>query len=326
MGPCIFCFRSNPEVTFNKEHLIPDSLGGMLILNDYVCSECNSKFGSKFDHEILKNPEILAALKKLELSHDRIKLINHNYKIHGCSNGIELRGKATKDGFIFNPQSLPDGSMIYPEKDYKKSLLKSIRRAQRLNDAGLMANQIKAEFNKLTKAYDQARVGEKIESSTLGVVLFKRSDAFNISLVPKGSGNVSRLIAKIAYEFGFTIGYSDFLKSEYVAKPLHKFIETGECQPGFHVFRTGTELPDYAPVHFISFQCYDCLTRVVVGFFGKIAYTLIAPPFENKVLSQIAETYECPKIVGVEYQQDMAKDTVGFWALLPEKSVMYIGP
>jgi hypothetical protein len=53
---------------------------------------------------------------------------------------------------------------------------------------------------------------------------------------------------------------------------------------------------------------------------------LIAPPFENDLLTQIAVTYGCPEVVGVEYQQNMEKSSVGFWALLPKKNVIYIGP
>jgi len=43
-GPCIFCLESN--VTFNKEHLPPETLVGnnAVILVNWVCSECNSKF------------------------------------------------------------------------------------------------------------------------------------------------------------------------------------------------------------------------------------------------------------------------------------------
>ncbi len=80
MGPCIFCFRNSPEVTFNEEHLIPDSIGGKLILCDYVCTECNKKFGAEFDHQILKNPDIFRAIEKLELRHDRTRIIKHNFK------------------------------------------------------------------------------------------------------------------------------------------------------------------------------------------------------------------------------------------------------
>ena len=328
MGPCIFCFKSYPEVSFSKEHLIPDSLGGMLILNDYVCSACNSKFGSEFDHEILKNPEILSALENLELLSpcDKKKFINHNYKVKLHSADVELRARATKEGFTLHPQSLPNGSMIYNEKDYEGPLLKSLYRNQHLNKSGLTLEQIKFEHSKLTKLYKQASVGDKVESQSLGVVLVKRSDAFSINFEPKGSCDVSRLIAKIAYEFGFIVGHRDFLSSENVAKPLHNFIETGQPQQGLHVYRTIIESQNYALSHYISFQCYDDHTRIVVGFFGRIAYTLIAPHFENKILNIVSKTYGYPEVVGVEYQQDMAKDSVGFWALLQGEKIKYIGP
>ena len=322
MSRCIFCFRSNPSVTFSREHIIPHSLGGKLILRDYVCTHCNSNLGSDCDHEILNNPEMLTAIEKLKLPHDRAKLINHNFKIRGLAvDGVELKGKATKDGFVFHPQSLPDGSRIHPEMNYKKPLLKSLLRDQRLYDAGLTNKQIREEWIKLTEAYDQERPGGNIEWPTLGITLVKKSDIFRINLEPRKPGDISRLIAKIAYEFGFAIGYIDFLMSERVAEPLHCFITTGKEQPGFHIFRTGTELSDYAPFHFISFQVYDSITRVVVVFFGNIAYTFITPTFEDNILRQIAETYECPDAFGVEYQQNLAENTVGFWALLPDRKV-----
>ena len=326
MAPCIFCFKSSPEVVFSKEHVIPDSLGGMLTLSNYVCSNCNSKFGSEVDHEILRNPEILSAFDSLELPFDRQKLINHNYKIKLEFEGIELNGKAKRKGFISHPQSLPDGSMLYDEEEYKGPLLKMLCRDQDLEKTRLTIEQIEAEYLKLTTAYEQAPVGEEIENQSLSVKLIKRSGPVSVSLEPKGPGNVSLLIAKIAYEFGFLVGFSEFLSSENVAKPLRKLLETRQFPPGFRVFKIDTESTDYAPVHFIRFECYDELTRITVGFFGKIVYTLIAPPFENKVLTQIAVTYDCPEVVGVEYQQNMEKGSIGFWALLRKKDVIYVGP
>ncbi len=328
MGPCIFCFKNYPEVTFNKEHLIPDSLRGMLILNDYVCTACNSMFGSEFDHEILKNPEILSALEHLDLLTpcEREKFMNHNYKVKLYSAEVELRARAAKEGFTLHPQLLPNGSMIYNENDFEEPLLKSLCRDQQLNKSGITLEQIKIEYSKLIKTYKQASIGDKVESQSLGVVLVKRSDAFSTKLEPKSSGDVSRLIAKIAYEFGFIIGYRDFLSSENVAKPLHNFIVSGQPQQGLHVYRDITESQYYNLSHYISFQCYDDHTRIVVVLFGRIAYTLIAPGFENKILNKVSEIYECPDVLGVEYQQDMEKDSVGFWALLPGNKIKYIGP
>jgi hypothetical protein len=326
MGPCIFCFRSEPEVTFSREHLIPDCLGGRLILHEYVCAECNSELGAEFDHEILKNPNIITALEKLKVPHDRAQLINRNFRVRGFAEGIEVKGRATGEGFEFPPQPLPNGSLVHPEAEYKEPLLKRTLRNQRLYVAGLTADQIREEFRKLTEAYDQAKVGDKVEWPTLGVTLMKRSDALKIKLEPKGSGDASHLVAKIAYEFGFIVGYRDFLSSERVAQPLHRLIMTGEKQPGFHVFQLSTDFSDFVPVHFISFQIYEYMTRVIVGFFGSIAYTLIAPPFQHKVLHQTGEHYNCHNLIGVEYQQDLQEETVGFWALLPDGNNKYIGP
>ena len=326
MGPCIFCFRDSSEVTFSEEHLIPNSLGGSLILLNLVCNECNSKFGSEFDHVILKNPEVIDALDKLELPYDKVKLIKGNYSIHGLSENIELKGRITKNGFSFPSQSLPDGSIIHPETEYEEPLLKSILRDQRLYQAGLTDDRIMEEYKTLIEAYGKASVGDKVSCPLLGVTLVKRSDTFRIKLTPKSGCDVSRLIAKIAYEFGFLIAGRDFLLNQHVVEPLRKFIRTGKNKYNFPVIRISTDRPVYTPAHFISFQIDNYVTKVTVGFFGCIAYALLASPLEKGVLRQIIERYKIPEIIGVEYQQNLETDSFGFWALLPDGSVKYIGP
>lgn len=326
MGPCIFCFRTIPEVEFSKEHVIPDSLGGQLILRDWVCSDCNSRFGAEFDHEILKNPEIVSALEKCGLRYDTAQLINKNYKILGFADGIEVKGIATKNGFEFPPQKLSDESIILPDKQYKEPLRKMINRDQRLYDAGLTKEEIENLTEQLIEGYEAAAVGEEISASMLGITLVKRSDAFKIKFEAKSSGDVSRLVAKIGYEFGFLTCYREFLGSECVAKPLRSFIVNGEKQPEFHVVRIYADFSDCKPVHFIRFQASDHETTFVVGFFGGIRYELIAPAFEYNVLDKVAKQFDCPNIVGIEYQQDLKKDIVGFWALLADKSIRYLGP
>lgn len=47
MRKCLWCSRSEPTVTYDKEaHTIPQSIGGKLICED-VCDECNTYFGTK---------------------------------------------------------------------------------------------------------------------------------------------------------------------------------------------------------------------------------------------------------------------------------------
>jgi len=324
MGPCIFCFRNSPEVTFTKEHLIPDSIGGKLILCDYVCTDCNNKFGAQFDHQILKNPDIFRAIEKLKLRHDRDQIIKHNYKVRGVlEDGVQVRARVTAEGpeFELVPRDLPDKSRIVPEAKYKKVLQTMCRRDSR----GLTEAQIEEELRRLSDAYNKAEVGEKIEWPALDVTVIKRRYRPKFELEPKGSGDVSRLVAKISYEFGFIVGGRDFLLSERVAKPLNRFIQTGEKQPGvLHVTPISTRYSDFVPAHFIRFEANEYMTRVIIAFFGSIAHALIAPPFEHNVLQQLTERHACPNLIGVEYQQDLQRDTMSFWALLPENNIKVI--
>lgn len=46
---CIFCLE---EKTPSKEHVFPDSLGGLLVIHD-VCKECNDKLGGKVDYHLV---------------------------------------------------------------------------------------------------------------------------------------------------------------------------------------------------------------------------------------------------------------------------------
>jgi hypothetical protein len=91
MSACIFCFRDDSKISFSKEHLIPGSLGGELILHDSVCSECNSTLGADIDHEILKQADIIAAIERLGFPYSRARLLNQNYKIRGISGGIRSK-------------------------------------------------------------------------------------------------------------------------------------------------------------------------------------------------------------------------------------------
>ena len=47
---CIFCHKSPPEISYSKEHIFPDALGGSLIIKDSVCKNCNDKLGHSVDN------------------------------------------------------------------------------------------------------------------------------------------------------------------------------------------------------------------------------------------------------------------------------------
>lgn len=57
-GKCIWCGKSEPEVSFkNKPHIVPDSVGGTELGKD-ICDDCNAYFGSS-KHPNLPSPDLI---------------------------------------------------------------------------------------------------------------------------------------------------------------------------------------------------------------------------------------------------------------------------
>ena len=54
MKKCIICKKTKNNHEFNKEHIIPESIGGSLTI-DNVCKSCNSKLGEEIDSKIIND-------------------------------------------------------------------------------------------------------------------------------------------------------------------------------------------------------------------------------------------------------------------------------
>lgn len=54
MKKCIICKKIKNDNEFNKEHIIPESIGGSLTI-DNVCKTCNSKLGEEIDSKIIND-------------------------------------------------------------------------------------------------------------------------------------------------------------------------------------------------------------------------------------------------------------------------------
>lgn len=90
---CIFCARTDRDIDFNREHIIPLSVGGTLLLDKSVCIECNSKLGTHVDSELPKLPDLLRAFDALEIPHDHEGILNRHYDISGEAETDETRRK-----------------------------------------------------------------------------------------------------------------------------------------------------------------------------------------------------------------------------------------
>ena len=324
---CIFCGRTDNDAEFNREHIIPDNIGGTLFLDDAVCVDCNSKLGTQVDVETLKLPDVLRAFEKLNIPHDGDGIINRHYNVTGQLKDIELKfGRVHGDDFVFPAQRLDDGSLITPEQTYFPSLEKIAMRDIRLRDAGLSLQEVRDELEVLCHSYENAGSGDVVDCPRLGIAVRKHSDQLRIEVAPQTEANISPLIAKIAYEMLFLCGGATWF-SEGNSKLRHLLLDsinTMEIQRGIFVMRAEPSMPDYAPVHLIRLEPHSGLTILRVVFFGNIEYVLTARPLSSDFVANLRRLLQADNLRAIVYQQQLDKSVKSFWTVTDDGEIKCI--
>ena len=75
----INCFLCDKKSIGSNEHIIPDSLGGRLTTNDFICRGCNNKYGSTWDSSLqLQLSEISAFFDIRSLKNNNEKIVSYS--------------------------------------------------------------------------------------------------------------------------------------------------------------------------------------------------------------------------------------------------------
>ena len=321
---CIFCGRTDKDVEFNREHIIPKNIGGKLFLDDTVCVDCNSKLGAQVDAETLRLPDVLRAFEKLNIPHDGDGILNRHYNVTGQLEEIELKfGRVQDNDFVFPEQRLADGSLITPEQNYFASLEKVVRRDRRLREAGLSVQEIRDELESLRCSYEHARSGDVVDCPRLGIAVRKRSDELRVGIAPRHEANINPLIAKIAYETLFLYGGAEWFSEENseLRQLLLDSIDRTEMQRGIFVMRVEASMKDYSPVHLIRLEPHSGLTILRVVFFGHIEYVLTARPLSSVFVNNLKRLLQTGNLHAVVYQQQLDKSVKSFWTVTDDGEI-----
>lgn len=138
MKKCIICKKIKNSNDFNKEHVIPESIGGSLTI-DNVCKACNSKLGKEIDSKITNDFLIKGNTVKNKIKNKKNKEKVLFEKLTSNKNPkIKIRAKRGKNGKFENWESntslkpSPDNKSIHsiyydPNKD-KETVLKDIEK------------------------------------------------------------------------------------------------------------------------------------------------------------------------------------------------------
>jgi len=318
---CIYCAKNESEVRFNREHIIPQNIGGKLYFDDFVCVDCNSFFGSNVDIEILKLPEVLSAFESLKIPHNKSGILNRFYNIRGIMAGIALNSRAVQDGFEIIDQDLLDGSRLTSNDKIEEKISKIIHRDKRLKEVGMTTDAINKELTQLLRTYKKSRPGDKINWPKLGISLLNREDKIDFKVKKNDKINVERLISKIAFEFFFFVSYHTFSSNIHFLEPLYKHIVTGTQQKELFISRLESESSDYMPYHAITLELFGGHSRIQVIFFGKIIYSLIGPPISDDTFTDISKKLNCDGVVGILYEQDLMPTKKKFGLFMNDGSI-----
>jgi len=91
--PCIFCLQEKESLT--EEHVFPAALGGVLVLKDSVCPECNNGF-SKFEQPLVVELSPIRVLLKIPDRYGNVPqvaaIVKTKYK--------EYEGRVKSDGNV----------------------------------------------------------------------------------------------------------------------------------------------------------------------------------------------------------------------------------
>ncbi|MGV8040227.1 MAG: HNH endonuclease [Thermoanaerobaculaceae bacterium] len=304
---CIYCQSRGADKEFNREHIIPRSIGGGLFLDDIVCTPCNSRLGTKVDAEILRLPETLDAFAALSLAHDRDGILARHYQVVGEVDGAVVKGRLTRNGALFPTQELPDGSLLCPEDAIEGTVTRIASRR------GIADSDVHAEVEKLRNSYRKAPRGSTVTSETLGIALRKRAGPKQVRVVPARKANPVPLIAKIVYEFLFlSIGKRLFLPgNEELGTALRDTIEQREGATA-PILRLAPPGDAFEPFHVIDFTTSGSALMVRVILFGSIHFLMIHGPLAEGSLDELREISD-PDATGVQYQQRLDRNAKAFW-------------
>ncbi|HNQ77956.1 MAG TPA: HNH endonuclease [Acidobacteriota bacterium] len=321
---CIFCFRTEDEVSFRIEHIIPDAIGGRLKLEKYVCFDCNSWLGANVDHHIQRVPDILTALHKIgDIERlDHILKSNYDATLESQS-GDKFRAHADSKGFYLLPQKNSAGNIIWPEKRGTEILKKSLQR----QDINADETCKEKEIERICKFAENSIAGEKFIPDSIPFEFEKHSEKLKPNLVPKALGDPNALIAKIAYEFMFFVGSARFFQVKGLAERLLEEIEPQlEKKNDVKMFinRVKSLCEEPRPYHFIRFEHHPkCPPMLTVGFYGTLAYHLVIfVTLPEDFFKEIADYANFPSMIGIQYQGGIGGNKYSseqaFWALGPD--------
>lgn len=256
---CIFC---NSSIKFSEEHIIPESIGGNVIINN-VCIDCNSKFGSQVDIKLTKNKNIYDSYTELSKVHNLNLEFSFRDAYFEMSNGQKIKAakrsskkktlitKTTENNFVL-------------DKDDDKFIIQYLRKkGKRKNLSASIINNVIEDYKKWNsvKQFDDEFYNELFEIT----IQNNEDDAVFYYLMDAETPH--RFLAKACVEFAYLFNIANQIKNIEILKSHAIY---GNQLQNISVFQEVHKEINPCPFHYIIFDS----TQFVLGLFCQFNFAL----------------------------------------------------
>ena len=196
---CIFCKNLINPFPPPPEHIIPENIGGKLVLYN-ICEICNKKMGSEVDAELIEQRHIFDTFKKI----DKNKRPNLDFQFKSAfyhdKNGNKIRlSRRYKDSRI-SPTRVSPGRIIMDQND-RKTLNQNIKAL--VNKLNLGKNVFKQIIREIDDFREISKDGDIYRNDKYGITI-ECTQSKNLVATNLMSGKTPhRFLAKACIEFAY---------------------------------------------------------------------------------------------------------------------------
>lgn len=252
------------------DHVFPEVIKGWFTV-DFVCRNCNSRFGSSFDSDLRRNAYVHAALKLLGTDSKYLK----GQPISWSSPAGHAGKMGVPRGFdapVIIPSKQKDGSIISDDRLFAKNMGKELRAL------GWTDVEIKEYF---VDVISRAPLGILIPVCKPGgpiiTWLIRHGDSVSIQYGDMTAPIRFCLVAKIAIELWCAFGFPS--AGPFDPRPLIDSIMANQpnqltiLSPAVRAKNSVYELK-YQPFHYCAFGVASGVAVGLIGFFGILSYAI----------------------------------------------------
>lgn len=291
---CIFC---NSSYKFSKEHIIPENIGGSVVINN-VCVDCNSKFGSEVDITLTKNKHIYDSYIDLTQKLNLNLGFSFRDAYYEMSNGQKIKA-SRKNKLRKALITEVNKNEFITDKDEEIFYIQYLRgKGKQKNLSDFIINQVIEEYKRWNEA---KKVGDEFYNQLFEITIQANENNATFNYI-MDADTPHRFLAKACVEFAYLFNIENQLNNIEILKSHALY---GNKLQNISIFQEVHNEIAPCPFHYILFDN----TQFVIGLFCQFNFALEINWKEKPYIQRFANNLMNKKLVYCEIHNGRLKST-----------------